>query len=88
MSKGSNRITVRVPQQLLDSMQSWIEAFNSDPNCQTEITQSDFILTAIAERLAKIGRGRKKKGGVKVHPAEPGFRREMVDTFEASIWGD
>lgn len=88
MSKGSKRITVRVPGPIVDRMQSIIDAHMSNPDRQEDMSVSDLVLTAIVERLAKIQRGRREKGNLQVYKAEPGYARELVDTFPIEVWGE
>lgn len=57
MSKGSDRITLRLPARLLAAMQGEIRRYNAHPLC-VPIDISEFIRRAVAADLAHRARGR------------------------------
>jgi hypothetical protein len=62
MSKGSRIVPVRMTPELHDEMMVQIE-MSLKHRKEEPWTVSEFIRTAIAEKLAKMARGRRKKGG-------------------------
>jgi Arc/MetJ-type ribon-helix-helix transcriptional regulator len=67
MSKGTQRYTFRLPEQLLNDVQEQIVGRN-DRSADTPWTLSDFVRIALQEKLDKMSRSRR---GSRKFPAGP-----------------
>lgn len=60
MSKGTNRITVRLGPVPAAEMTEAIAIFNESQKCREPMDVTEFVRIAIKERVAKLRRGRSK----------------------------
>jgi hypothetical protein len=67
MSKGTRRITTRVDPDIMAEVMLAISERNAN-STETPWTLSDWTRIAFVEKLDKIRRGRKQKGGVRRPP--------------------
>lgn len=75
MSLGSPRVTVRLPQELIDLVELQIASRNAfSPGEEWDL--SAFIKVALREKLAKMARCRAKKPRVGARPGRPGQGRD------------
>lgn len=81
MSKGSPIVCVRIPQEILDQVEDFLNR-NADRSYDSPPNRSDYILDCIKERLGKSARAKKsaekkkrlKSGGV-IHPPQENENR-------------
>lgn len=79
MSKGSERVTVRVGEKLRAEIVRACEELNSRWDSEGKWTLTEFMLQACVDKLNKIERGRRKKDRFKIAKA---------DDFDPRVWTD
>jgi hypothetical protein len=62
MSKGTNRITIRVPDALRDDIADAVEKRKADPMMSKQWTMTEYIVQAIVDKLNHDRRSRKDDG--------------------------
>ncbi len=76
-SKGSPRVTLRIPADAVDLIDEEIERRNRRQSHDRPWTRTDWFLAAVAEKLGKAERGRGEKVKVEIPAADAGFAREV-----------
>lgn len=77
MSLGTPRITIRVPEVLIEAMDSVIKSRNQAKAADREWSRTDWIVEAITEKLNKTGYGRKLKLGIRAIKYDDNMPREV-----------
>jgi len=57
-SKGSPRVTIRLPQKVFESIKEMADSRNKAKPAEKPWDMTDWIMVAIAEKMAKTYRGR------------------------------
>jgi hypothetical protein len=78
MNTGTPKVVVRVPKKIQDLIQFEVDTRNLG-SCRKPYTVSDFIRSAILEKLKHLARGRKFRG---VHRTEDEIRTGVPDVFD------
>jgi len=73
MSQGNPFIGIRIPEALVASVNETVERYNRACHTREPIDRNEFIRRAIAEKVAKMARSRRRPAAkTTARPAPPG----------------